>query len=121
MSKACVAGMTRRQGRNRGRLSKLYEIYKVEAACWDSYAPEILWVFWRELDQPCPSSKPMEITSKSRARCSLGSLSATRFQCKTKYSTYVSACPPPLPFHSPTQEINLFSPFFVPFLFFFIS
>ncbi len=108
MSKACVAGMTSRQGQNRHRI--LWDIKEEEVVHCESSTPEIVWISGIELDKPCPSVAAMKITSKSRARCSLG----LSFNAKLNtVPMYLPASFTPF-FYSPTQEINLFSLFLYP-------
>lgn len=64
-----------------GTDSDLHEVVE-----WDCYTPEIVWISGGALGKPRPSSTPMKITSRAQVQL------RPPFQCKTKYSTYVSAC-----------------------------
>lgn len=110
MSKACVAGMASRQGQNRHR------IVWVEVVRCDSSTPEIVWISGRELDKPCPPSTPMKITSKPRARCSLG------LSFNAKLNTVPMYLPASFtPFFALPLKKLIFSLSFCTLLFFFIS
>lgn len=111
MSKVCAAGIARRQGQDRHRLCTAWEIQTRNIVCWDS---EIMWISKADLDKLCP----WKSLQKSRARCNAG------LSFDTKQNTVPMYLPASFSaFHSPTQEINLFTLFLCPSpsFFFFIS